>query len=132
MARGKPFQKGNTFGKGRPPIPDDLKNVDKVTTETVHRVFSKYAGMTREQIRRLLEHPATPALEVMLGSIIGKAIKEGDHLRMNFVLDRLVGKVKDVSEVTMKVDLPSVSEAKQILDADYALLEPGKVEVEEL
>jgi hypothetical protein len=38
-------------------------------------------------------------LEVMVASIMARAAKDGDYSRLEFLLARSIGKVKDISEV---------------------------------
>ena len=100
--KGKPFKPGNTLGKGRPPIPPDLLYVQKLTPDHVQRVFAKFSHMNREELQAVLTSPDASMLEIMVGSVIAKAAKEGDQARFNFLLDRMVGKVKDVVEHSSK------------------------------
>lgn len=126
------FVEGNKFGKGRPALPDDLKCVTLLTQDAVKRKVSLFFEKPLPELEALAANPFTSALDAIVATILIRAKKYGDYARLNFLFERCIGKVKDVSEVNVKVELPSVAEAKQILDADYALLEPGKVEVEEL
>jgi len=91
--KGKPFKPGNTLGKGRPPIPPDLLYVQKLTPDHVQRVFAKFSHMTREELQASLSDPSASMLEIMVGAVVAKAAKEGDQSRLNFLLDRTIGKV---------------------------------------
>jgi len=96
--KGKPFKPGNSFGKGRPKLPDDLAGVQKLTPDIVQRIFAKFAMMTSVEMQAALKNPEATMIEIMVGSVVAKAAKEGDQSRFNFLLDRMVGKVKDVVE----------------------------------
>ena len=130
------FQPGNTIGKGGRPkgttLPDELIGVKLLTQDAVKRKVSLYFDKPLSELEALANSTMTPALDAIVATILVKAKKYGDYARLNFLFERCIGKVKEEREISVKVELPSVSEAKQILDADYALLEPGKVEVEEL
>jgi len=57
----------------------------------------------------------------------------GDLDAMKFIMDRAIGKVPDKVEVKASIEvLPTREEAIRVLEADYAVLAPAKIEVEEL
>lgn len=101
MAKGKktggkdftPGASGNP--SGRPPTPPDVKEAQRLTRAQFIAVASKYIGKTKSEIVQAANDPSTPALEIMMASVISKAITQGDHARLNFILDRLIGKVVD-------------------------------------
>lgn len=99
-SRGKPFQKGQSGNPaGRPKLPEEVKKMRAVATEDVVRILHKYAGFTREQIKAAVSDAATPVMELMVASIMSKAIQDGDANRWNILMDRTVGKVPN------KIDL---------------------------
>ena len=100
MADGK-FKKGHKGGPGRPQLPEDLRTVKKLTPDFVHRLIAKYGRMNVESIEKMTKDPKSIALDVMVGMIILKAIKDGDHQRLNFLFDRTIGKVLQQMEVQM-------------------------------
>lgn len=57
------------------------------------RIANRFLSMTREEIQTKLKDPTTTALELMIGSIIVKSVQGGDQRRLDFVLDRTIGKV---------------------------------------
>lgn len=72
------------------------------------------------------------ALEVMCAMLVSKAITDGDHVRINFLLERHVGKVKQAvvvetpqarkrtkeSATEQKTRIKSLIKALKILDED--------------
>lgn len=132
MPMGKPFEKGNKIGRGRPPVPPDLKGITLLSKEQVKRAGSKLLAMSIKDLKAHAKDPATSALEAAIASIILKAHSYGDAPRMEFILSRIVGKVKDEVEVAVKVEMPTPEKALEILQADYAVLPAGDVKVEEL
>ena len=58
-----------------------------------------YHGGTRHP--HLVRDPATPMMEVIAAAILAQAAQKGDHVRLEFVLQRMIGKVKDALEVTV-------------------------------
>lgn len=98
---GRPFKVGNPGGPGRKPTPKDLKGVKKMSRYEFELRLAKYASCTLAELKKHRRHPDTPALDLMLLSVMIKGIGQGDHQRWNALVDRMFGKVKD------KVDLSS-------------------------
>lgn len=101
---GKDFVKGDPRTKfgGRKKLPEDLKAVKKLSNDMVQRLLAKYCYMTREEIVKVAEDPATSALDLIVCKIIVKAVKDGDQKRLDFLFDRTIGKVLQ----QMQVDMP--------------------------
>jgi len=57
--------------------------------------------MTKDELSLAVKKNNTPMLELMLASIIHKAVVMGDQTRLDFILNRLIGKVKEQLEITM-------------------------------
>lgn len=87
--RWKKGQSGNPGGK-----PKQL-----LTIASVSALMGRFAHLSEEQLATVLKDPKATVIEKMVGSVIMKAIQAGDYTRLSFLLDRTVGKVKDVSEV---------------------------------
>lgn len=95
---GKPFPKGVSGNPGgRAKMPEDVKRANNLTAVEFIRLTNKYLGLSKEELIQALKDPAATTLELMIGSIMHKAVVEGDQKRLDFLLDRLVGKVKDPS-----------------------------------
>ncbi len=97
---GRPFTKGNKFGKGRPPLTKEEKEVMKLARHEVTKVISKYFGFNREEVREVMANPQTVMLDAMVLSVMSHALKKGDEKRLNWLLEQVVGKVKDKVEIT--------------------------------
>jgi len=95
MAKGKKtggrnFKKGVSGNPGgATKIPEDLKEARKFTRIEMERVLNRYIHMTKSEIIRAAQDPMTPALELMIASLISKGTNEGDYRRISFLLDRL-------------------------------------------
>lgn len=100
---GRDFQPGHLAlkGGGRPLIPDDLKNVKKVTTEQAERLITRLMEMNEVELKALCKDPATPAMHVIIGNIILKGMAGGDTQRMEFLFNRTIGRVLDKVEVSV-------------------------------
>lgn len=88
----KPGQSGNPSGK-----PRQLLTKDKVSS-----VLGRLAEYTIAHLEALIENPASPSLEVMIAALMVRAAKEGDPNRIEFVLQRSIGKVQDMTTIEVK------------------------------
>jgi hypothetical protein len=92
----KPGQSGNPGG--RPRIPDELRGIQSLSQLEVCKLVSKYARMTKEELQASVQDSKTPVLEMAIASIFAQSIKQGDYTRLAFLLDRAIGKVREVPE----------------------------------
>lgn len=97
---GKDFEPGQPGGPGRPPMPLDVKEARKLNQVELHRTLNEFLHCTREKLKERVNSPDATVFEICLGSIIKNAIDRGDQNRLNFLLDRLVGKSKESIEIT--------------------------------
>ncbi len=95
-----PYVKGVSgfAGRVRKKLPDDLKDVKALTQCEVNRLISKYARMLQMALDEKLQDPKTPVLELAIGKIFAQSIKYGDYARLNFLLERCIGKIPEVEE----------------------------------
>jgi hypothetical protein len=100
---GKKFEKGNQAAKGhgRPPVPPDLKAVKALSKTLVEKTIAKYAAMSLEDLALASEDKSLPMLDHMTIAITQKAFDDADQKRFDFLLDRSVGKVKEVKELIL-------------------------------
>jgi len=98
---GKRFQKGQSGNPGgKVKVPDDIKRARTLNQLELERVVNRYLYLTSHELRERIQDPATPMMEMMVASIIAQAAQKGDQQRLEFILCRLIGKVKDQLEVT--------------------------------
>lgn len=95
------FEKGNKKGRGRPRKDPELVEVQKINRDIVEARLVSFMTMTREGLKAVIDNPATSMLDLMVASLVQKAIKEGDHQRLGFLFDRVIGKVKENVDITM-------------------------------
>ena len=81
-----------------PRIPEHLRKIASLTQHEVTKIISKYARLTAQQLKEVLEAKEAPALELSIASIFAKSIMYGDSQRLAFLLDRAVGKVPVTQE----------------------------------
>jgi hypothetical protein len=98
---GRPFKKGKPGGPGRPPMAPELKGIPRLTKEQVEACIAKYQWMGLDELEVAMKDEKRSMLEHMIMSIIHKAVVQGDQGRMEFLLNRTIGKVKDITEIQL-------------------------------
>lgn len=91
--------------KGRTPLPKDLKaeikTIKKLTPSLVAALITKYCHKTKAEIMEALKDPNTSAIDLTICTVLSKAMNNGDHLRLEFLLNRTIGKVAErIEQVT--------------------------------
>lgn len=76
-------------------VPPDLRQARKLTKVEVELILNKYLHLPVGDLLAATQDPMITTIEALVVSILISAIKRGDHDKLNFVLDRLIGKVKD-------------------------------------
>jgi len=108
----KPGQSGNP--SGRPKMPKELKEAKTLNQIQVAQLLNKFTHMTAKQLEERFNDPNATTMELMICKIVHQAIKTGDQARMNFLLDRMVGKVADnvnfEGKLAVEADITYVSE----------------------
>ncbi len=101
-APGRPFKKGNPGGPGRPKRPKDVVTAARLTKTEAQGLLVKFMQMDITQLEAMLKDKKRKVIEHMIGRIALMGIKNGDQARLNFMLDRIIGKVKDEIEHTVR------------------------------
>jgi hypothetical protein len=73
-----------------------------LTRTALENKISVAMNKTAKKLKEELKSGELSAIDAMIASIICRAVDNGDHLRLDFVLNRILGKVKDVVEVDSK------------------------------
>jgi len=95
----KPFKPGESGNpRGRPRIRDNLKEVKLLSKTEMRRLIQKIVDMTPEELEVISKDKTVPALEMMLASVAYEAIRKGDQAKINFLLERTIGKVAERHE----------------------------------
>ena len=97
--RFKPGQSGNP--NGRPPVAGDVLKIRKVTNDEIKEVGSLLLESNEQGIVELANNDETPMLKKWITEVALKGKKNGDMGTLNALLDRIVGKVKDVVQVEL-------------------------------
>ncbi len=107
MAKGKKTGGRNfvpgvvTNPNGRPRIPEDLIGARKVNRAEVERLLNKFLIMGPLELNEFKRDPKATMLELMIHSIVVKAVNSGDQQRLDFLLNRLIGPVKQQLQVEL-------------------------------
>jgi hypothetical protein len=104
--------------------------VGSQNTQTIKKRLSKFWRMPRAQLQALVQDAETPMGDIALAAILVKAASEGCPVKLSFILDRMVGKVKVAHEkieedellqkipteklVALLEDLPQTIDAKGV------------------
>lgn len=87
----KPGQSGNP--SGRPELPAEIKGARVLNKLELELVLTKYLRCSVSDLRENKDNQELSSLDQIAINIILKAIDYGDPIRLNFLLDRLIGKV---------------------------------------
>ncbi len=90
-------QSGNPSGKAK--LPNDIKEVRKVSQFELERAINRLIFLPLEQLRVVIKDPKTSILEIMLATIMAQCAQKGDQQRLEFLLNRMIGKVKDIIDI---------------------------------
>jgi single-stranded DNA-specific DHH superfamily exonuclease len=117
----KPGESGNP--KGRPALPGDVREARRLTRIEFEKTINRFLFMTLDQITEHLNDPATTALDQLVGRIVANAIRNGDHLRSEFLLSRTIGKAADAADLENeeKQKLQSLTNAELLEQAREAM-----------
>lgn len=101
---GRSFVKGHPGGPGRPPKSPEIKKMTAHTRQEIERVLNEALSLTHEELKELVKDPKTTVLHKMVYTICIKGIFLGDPSRLDFILNRLIGKVKEPDvDITIKL-----------------------------
>lgn len=92
----KPGQSGNPSGK--PKIPEHLRAIHSLTQQEVTKIVSKYARMTLDELEAAVEARKASAVEMCVAKIFLKSMEYGDYSRLQFLLDRAIGRTPVAQE----------------------------------
>lgn len=87
----KPWRKGQSGNpSGRKP--------GSIRADDVDAAMDKFARLKADELADKVADPKTNVLERMIGAVMLKTIETGDASRLEFLLARSIGKVKEVVE----------------------------------
>lgn len=120
MPRGKKYG-GKDFPKGKSGNPEgarkhnpELKKIRALTRESLAEIGSLVVNKKFDEIERIARDETKPALQVWIANIVRLGAIRGDDARLNNLMNRIVGPVKN--EIDLKTDNPNSNKSdEQIL-----------------
>ncbi len=88
--RWKPGQSGNPTGKRK----------GLLTTAQIASLVTRLSQLNRMELKAINDDPKSTMLEITVAKILDQAAESGDYSRLEFLLARSIGKVKDSLEVS--------------------------------
>ena len=111
--KGRPFQKGQSGNPaGAPRVPVDIKKARSLTRTELERILNRYLHMTPAELYEAQQKPTTSALQHVVIAIVVAAVKDGDQKRLDFLLDRLIGKVPIKTDNAHSFNFATLSRAE--------------------
>lgn len=95
---GKNFQKGKPGGPGRPKILPEAKGLPPLDRSSYNRLLNEALGMTQKQLKDRINDPKATMLQKWIASIVVKGTSSGDTSRLEALLGRAIGPVKQQLE----------------------------------
>lgn len=90
----------------QPKLTQSEKDLRRLSIGKFRELLAYYLNRSLEELQDIIKRPHTPAIDVLIISILIKAIKEADTNRANFFLDRLYGRPKASFEGMIGVGTP--------------------------
>lgn len=91
--RGYGFKKGQIVNPGgKPKLSEELREARKVTKQSFEEKLQEFMRLPMVQLEEMMlmyQDNNTKTLDMLVGSIITRAVMDGCVTRMNFLLDRL-------------------------------------------
>lgn len=63
--------------------------------------MNKFLFGNLKHLTETLNNGETPVFELLVGQMITMAVKHGDFQRLNFLMDRIIGKCPDIANVNL-------------------------------
>lgn len=90
------YKKGHPGGPGRPKDPPELVVLKMLTKTELELLMNTLLTKSKEELKAIKVHGT--AIQMSMAAIILKSIEGGDHFRLQFFIERLLGKVPDKVE----------------------------------
>lgn len=97
---GRLYAKGNPGGPGRPKVSPEFAAVRVMNQERLAQILNALTYCTHAELKEKAKDPSATVFELAVAKVIEQAFIKGDQARLSFLLDRLVGKVKEQVDVT--------------------------------
>lgn len=116
------FVKGKSGNpSGRPIEPASIIQARKLNRSKVEEYLNRYLNMDIAELREFLKGGKGTVLEFMIATIAKNGIEKGDTVRMDALLNRLIGKVPDVTDITVRNPFRDLSPEEKLAKARLAV-----------
>lgn len=88
---GRDFTAGDPRA-GRPSLPPEVREAKRIQFVEMQNILIRLLDMTHSQISELVENPHSTMKELLLASIMNKALIEGDPVRLSWIMMAIFGK----------------------------------------
>jgi len=103
------YKKGESGNpKGRAKKPPEVAFAQKLNRDFVQNRLTHFLRMPLDELEKILKDRSKESVDHFICRIIVMGIIKGDHIRLNFMFDRLIGKVKE--HVEHKIPEPFIIE----------------------
>lgn len=113
---GRNFEKGHKFGKGAPRIPVEVIEARKINKVESERILNKFLHLSLDELAAFANDKSNTVHEMLVARILYEGIKRGDHVKLEWVYSRLVGKVKEEVEVSHRESLDVMIDKWKTID----------------
>lgn len=121
---GRRFKKGEVHNpRGAGAHNKELKRIRQLSQEEVAQVGSFILGNNLEALKAVRADPTSSVFKVWVCSVAITAINKGDAQALNVLLDRIVGKVKEVSIVKMDAMVTAATQEQVDAAAKKAIVD---------
>lgn len=87
---------------GPTPLDPAVREANKLTKAQILEVINRMMVVREADISKLISDPNTPMFHKVVAKIFQLALSDGCEKKINFVLDRIIGKTTDRIEVDHK------------------------------
>jgi len=89
--RGRPFKKGNKFGRGRPKMPKELLELKAYTKAEIEDRMVRFLAKSQSEIKEMIKDPNTQMIDLLIATLMAKGVQNGCPQRIDFIMTRLCG-----------------------------------------
>lgn len=113
---GRDFQKGKPGGPGQPKIPVEVIEARKINKVESERILNKFLHLSLDELAAFANDKSNTVHEMLVARILYEGIKRGDHVKLEWVYSRLVGKVKEEIEVSQRESIDVIIDKWRSVD----------------
>lgn len=108
------FAPGTKGGPGRKALSPKIKEARKYCQEEFETTVSHFFEIPTREAVEIIKHPETPLIKALIGKCLLEAVKKGDHAKLGFFLDRILGKPNQPVSLTGSLHAVIMQAADQI------------------